>query len=526
MFYVNLLTIIKFILIIILIINNKYFINCEPDIGTDCFRAAVYEHPIQGNKSLDKPHDIINKNLLVFKQVAAKAKQYGSNILVFPEDGIIDPPYNRTILSTVTEKIPDPKTSVYNACENPDTLLPITVALSCMAKDNAMYIVADYGDRIDCDVTTDKQCPKDGYHLYNTAVAFDPSGALVAKYHKKHLFIIGEPMYNYPSTEFSYFDTPFGRIGLFICFDSLFGDPGTGLVARYGVKTIAFPTYWFDELPFRTAKQIQEGWAINNRVNFLAANILVPQTGSIGSGIYSGINGPIIFNDITNKNGQLLIADIPVDSDNTNALCLTTKPFNKTITFPETRVSDAYKSPVPMSTTGTSLVQLRAQNDTLNVCNKGLCCQLSYSLVNPSLNDESYWFIVTNRSADETLLGMCDEICGLISCTDNTCTTFATKSVKTIFKSIKLSAQFTTNYTYPSVMTNELSLVPKQYWSYKSERKIGAEVSLTVTDFPHPIITVSLYGRCFDRDHSMPTDNDNVLTRKSYSRNIIHKLKL
>ncbi|XP_054157354.1 pantetheinase-like [Oppia nitens] len=197
-------------------------------------KAAVFEGPILGNETVDKPHEIINKNLLMFKQVTEKAKQYGSNILVFSEYGIISPPFNRTILSTVTEKIPDPRKGVYNACDKKDKSLPITVALSCLAKHNNIYIVADYGDRLDCDVITDKKCPKDGYYLYNTAVAFDPNGVMVAKYHKRHLFRVGEQLiYDYPSTEFSYFDTPFGRIGIIICYDIVWGDPGTGLVSKY-----------------------------------------------------------------------------------------------------------------------------------------------------------------------------------------------------------------------------------------------------------------------------------------------------
>ncbi|XP_054153995.1 pantetheinase-like, partial [Oppia nitens] len=487
--------------------------NVEQIKGSDCFRAAVYEHQYLGNKSVDKPNDIIQKNLLVYKQVANKAKQYGSNILVFPEDGIIDPSYTRPIVSTFAERIPDPLKGVHNLCEKPDPLLPITVALSCLARDNGMYIVADYGDRQDCTIGTDKHCPTDGYYLYNTAVAFDPRGALVAKYHKRHLWSGGEHEYNTPVvTEFSYFDTPFGRIGLFICFDANFGDPGTGLVARYGVKTMAFPTYWFDELPVRTAKHIQQGWSVNNRANLLAATILVPETGSTGSGIYAGISGSLISTDLTDRQSKLLIADIPVDSDNTRSSCLLpNNRYNKTIIIGQTKVVGNYKSLHPKSIAGTSLAQLTAANDTLNLCNNGLCCQLTYSTssvmaAQPSLANESYWFLVANWSASAqpttfSIVGMCQEVCALIKCTDNTCATYATGSAQTVFKSIKLTAdRFTTNYTYPSAMANDLSIVPNKYWTYDSQRKVGTKVSLSVTDFRQPLLGMSLFGRCFQRD--------------------------
>lgn len=53
--------------------------------------------------------------------------------------------------------------------------------LSCMAKNHSIYIVANMGDRQPCHPQVNANCRKDGYFQYNTDVAFDPNGRLVAR---------------------------------------------------------------------------------------------------------------------------------------------------------------------------------------------------------------------------------------------------------------------------------------------------------------------------------------------------------
>ena len=48
------------------------------------------------------------------------------------------------------------------------------------------------------------------------------------------------------------FDTDLGhRIGLMICFDMMFKDPGAAL-KNAKIDAIAYPTAWYDEVPFLT----------------------------------------------------------------------------------------------------------------------------------------------------------------------------------------------------------------------------------------------------------------------------------
>jgi len=268
---------------------------------------------------------------------------------------------------------------------------------------------------------------------------------------------------------------------------------------------MVFPTYWGDELPLRSAKQVQEGWATTNRVNLLAANVLNLETGSTGSGIYSGENGPIVYSDITTKTAKLFIADIPINSHNTSASCLS-KRFNKTVSIESLKTDSEYKSANTMDTKGLTLKKLVDKQNSSVVCDNGFCCQLNYSVVSElSLRDESYWLFVVNSSAHPYTQNypMCEETCGVFKCNDDTCQSFPTKS-KTVFKSLRLSAKFTTNYTYPSLTSNDLTLVPKQYWIYENNGQIGSEVKLNLENFDKPLLAMALYGRCFDKDPPPP----------------------
>ena len=84
--------------------------------------------------------------------------------------------------------------------------------------------------------------------LYNTSYVFSPSGKLIAAHRKMHLFDIAvqggqhfqESDTFTPGDQVTLFDTPFGRIGLCICFDMRFPELSL-LMALQGAQMILAP---------------------------------------------------------------------------------------------------------------------------------------------------------------------------------------------------------------------------------------------------------------------------------------------
>jgi beta-ureidopropionase len=107
--------------------------------------------------------------------------------------------------------------------------------------------------------------------FYNTALLFDRSGAIAGKYHKTHA-AVGEPPFFWPAkgdelearmTEgdsFPVFQTDFGKVGIFICYDGYFPEVPNilslqgaeilvwingraGSIEDFFVRTITYQTY-------------------------------------------------------------------------------------------------------------------------------------------------------------------------------------------------------------------------------------------------------------------------------------------
>ena len=88
----------------------------------------------------------------------------------------------------------------------------------------------------------------DGDKIYNTAYVFDPTGTCVARHRKMHLFDIDvqggqsfrESATLSPGNDITLFDTPYGRIGLCICFDLRFEEL-CRLMALEGARVLLAP---------------------------------------------------------------------------------------------------------------------------------------------------------------------------------------------------------------------------------------------------------------------------------------------
>ena len=89
---------------------------------------------------------------------------------------------------------------------------------------------------------------QDGDRLYNTSFVFDPRGHQAARHRKIHMFDIQvtngqcfrESDTFTPGNEVTVFDTPFGRLGLCICFDLRFPELSM-LMALKGAQAMIVP---------------------------------------------------------------------------------------------------------------------------------------------------------------------------------------------------------------------------------------------------------------------------------------------
>ena len=232
-------------------------------------------------------------------------------ILVFGESAL----GSDTALShrSTCETLPNPKTSATDLylCSTTNTSsTPLASQISCLAaKYNIVLVFAM------CDVQGDAH--------YNTQLAINNDGKLLAKYHKMHLYDtspgIGESTHaSYPvHSDPTYFDTSFGvRFGMHTCFDMAFSTPGAAMALdlSLGITDFVFPTGWVIESPpMLPPNEFQQGWSRGVNVNLLAADS-AHSIGSSGSGIYS--RGQVLIkrwspHESFPDTGHLLVAVVP-----------------------------------------------------------------------------------------------------------------------------------------------------------------------------------------------------------------------
>ncbi|XP_006834785.1 PREDICTED: pantetheinase [Chrysochloris asiatica] len=460
----------------------------------DTFIAAVYEHAVVlGNTSLtpvsrEEALALMNQNLDLLEGAITSAAMQGAHIIVTPEDGIYGWHFTRDALYPYLEDIPDPQVN-WIPCNDPNRFghTPVQERLSCLAKNNSIYVVANIGDKKLCH-TSDPQCPSDGRYQYNTNVVFDSEGKLVARYHKQNLFM-GEVQFNSPKmAEVVTFNTTFGRFGIFTCFDILFHDPAVTLVKDFHVDTILFPTAWMNVLPHLSAVEFHSAWAMGMGVNFLAANIHHPMMKMTGSGIYAPDSPPAFHYDMKTKEGKLLLSS------------LNSHPYSSRVNWSShasrmeahSKGNQEFKNTVFFDEF--TFVELMGIKGNYTVCQKDLCCHLSYKM--------------TEKRSDEVYaLGAFDglhtvegtyylQICTMLKCKTTNIKTCgnSVETASTRFEMFSLSGTFGTQYVFPEVLLSEVQLAPGDF-QVSSDGQLS---SLKPTS--GPVLTVTLFGRWYEKD--------------------------
>ncbi|XP_054707475.1 biotinidase-like [Uloborus diversus] len=487
-------------------------------VAREFFKAAVFEHARQGNASIDSAESVIAANLDYYRKAGAVAKEKGAELILFPEYGIFPPSTERREIKKFVEYIPDPKLHRTNPCDERKVYInrPILYTLSCIAKENNLIVVANTGDIQPCEGKPD--CPEDGVYQFNTNVVFDKDGNLIFRYYKEHLFFeqgMDLPKLNHDPV----FKTDLGTFATFVCFDIVF--KRIAEVSRYtDVDAILFSTFWMNSFAMHTSIQYFEAMALGNNITFLASNLQLPGYSATGSGIFTSQNGPLAYTLNPDGISKLVVAKVPLRSAQNaiqdsyeSSVTLITKNGPRDWEWeddgrdlPEEcdykklgAAKDLYKDYRCMKDVldNYTVIELTEPSGYVEACKNGMCCSVNYST--DGLKDNFFLGVFNGTHNSFNRYYWAEENCFLARC-DYLDGKRCNSSIKssTLFHSLHLTANFSTEYVYPSMMSIGSRLVPKSNWrfdgdidqrSIKFENKEG--ISLLITSFK---------GRCYDRD--------------------------
>jgi len=167
-------------------------------------------------------------NIKTAQNAISEAAKNGAELVVLPE--CWNSPYDTTCFPLYAESIP------FSASQVDDNSQPSTSFLIDIAKKNKIFLVGGSIPEVD-----------DG-KVYNTCLVIDPTGEIVAKHRKVHLFDIHVPgkitfresETLSPGNSVTTFTTPHGIIGVAICYDIRFPELSM-LMRRKGASFLVYP---------------------------------------------------------------------------------------------------------------------------------------------------------------------------------------------------------------------------------------------------------------------------------------------
>lgn len=229
-------------------------------------------------------------NLEEAKKALKEAEQYHPDMVIFPELFMSEFPQGT------------PVEVCHSTAQSLDG--PFVTAMRDLAKQYGVWMVFGMNEIVD-DPDDDRN--------YNTSVVVNSDGEIVAHYHKTHLY---DAFGNKESDKikpgdqfFDPIDTPFGRIGLFVCYEVRFPEVARDQRAK-GADIIIMPTAWISgklkSLHFRTLITAR---AIENTVYMLACDQANAQC--IGESVAVDPMGVPIASAGEEK--QLIVAHISLD---------------------------------------------------------------------------------------------------------------------------------------------------------------------------------------------------------------------
>ncbi|KAF2897745.1 hypothetical protein ILUMI_08431 [Ignelater luminosus] len=483
------------VLLTLLAIGNVY-------AQQDTYTAAVLEYsPILSGIS---PTDNILKNSRAYVNYMINAKRQGVEIIVFPEDGLTGWDIGIENFDHVSTEVPDPSEKISPCIRTQHgNYSKFFVDLSCGARDQRIYAVVNL---IESSYTHDKK-----KIYYNTNVAFDRTGAVIARYRKINLY--DEPDHTVgDKSQVSTFETDFGvKFGTFICFDILFKYPAVNMLSDPTVTDIAYSVAWFSELPFFHSLSVQHGFAKSHGVNLLVAGMNNPAERNGGSGIYLH-DGRIAETYLSGyRSSRLIIRQVPKirarkDLSNTCQASSDTPRYTlEDVNFFRTKESD-------LSLYTFKSVDLNKKELSDTVCSKGnnFCCSFNISIdkardIRPNYAYKlTAFFGVTKVSLTKTI-GLRN--CGLIAClneSESSCGGRHTQPlIGVTFKSISVRGNFDTKDFHGQPATLNFDMNPSTDYMYCTKTANDEqEISLSTTRPHNSLLTFGIVGRAFNHDDS------------------------
>uniref|UniRef100_A0A286XTE0 Vanin C-terminal domain-containing protein n=1 Tax=Cavia porcellus TaxID=10141 RepID=A0A286XTE0_CAVPO len=251
-------------------------------------------------------------------------------------------------------------------------------------------------------------------------------------------------------SEFVTFDTPFGKFGIFTCFDIFSHDPAVVVVDKLQADSVLYPTAWLNTL---TSMHMT------------------------GSGIYAPEAVKVYHYDMETNSGRLMLAELksrprleltyPAAVD-WSAYARSVQPFpSRQSDFPGMIYFDEF-----------TFTELKRDAGNYTVCQKDLCCHLTYKMSGKRI-DEVYalgTFDGLHTVEGQYYLQICTT-CGE-----------PVGSAFTKFEDFSLSGTFRTSYVFPQIVLSGSQLVSRDG---RLRSRSGA---------PLPVLVMALYGRVFEKD--------------------------
>lgn len=242
---------------------------------------------------------------------------------------------------------------------------------------------------------------------------------------------------------------------------------------------------WFSELPFLTAVQAQNMWAMKQGVNFLAAGASNPNVGSTGSGIYSK-DGPITAVMSGTPLRRAFLAEV------------TKKQFWHELTTkvqqPQPDVEDTKPEDIRMKRdklevyTAKHLDLKQTPKVQENLCYEELCCEFEIQVSHRAVSGErrSYQHFVVAfdgvRSYDGFATGG-TIACALITCLNETLASCGLRfdaedeiEQDLTFEAIRISGRFRSTddvLLLPNTVDNKLMPLPHNSYKFEEGKDEG-----------------------------------------------------